>query len=197
MNDPVITFRLATPDDAEALHAIYEPYLATSITFECSVPTVEQFRGRIEERIKMYPYIVCEEDGVPAGYAYASRMFEREAYAWAVELSVYFRQDIRGRGLGRVIYGKLLELLDMQGVRSAHGKVTHPNEKSERLHVSMGFERVGTLKNVGYKLGEWRDVYWYEKQFDAHHDEDGNLLPVTPFPELDPAAVQEVLTRPW
>lgn len=195
MNDPVITFRIATPDDAEVLHAIYEPYVSTSVTFECTVPSVEEFRHRIETRIAMYPYIVCEEDGVPVGYAYASRMFEREAYAWAVELSVYFATDIRGRGLGRRIYAKLLELLEIQGVRSAHGKVTHPNEKSERLHQALGFDRVGTLRNIGYKLGEWRNVYWYEKELPGRNDADGNPLPVTPFPELDPAVVKEILEK--
>ena len=64
MNEPVYTYRLATTDDAEALQAIYAPYVDTSITFECTCPDVEEFRKRIEERVCLYPYIVCEEDGV-------------------------------------------------------------------------------------------------------------------------------------
>ncbi len=125
MNEPVYTYRLATTDDAEALQAIYAPYVDTSITFECTCPDVDEFRKRIEERICLYPYIVCEEDGVPVGYAYASRLFTREAYAWAVELSVYLSKDCRGRGLGRALYDRLLTLLEMQGVRSAQAAPGH------------------------------------------------------------------------
>ena len=182
MNEPVYTYRLATTDDAEALQAIYAPYVDTSITFECTCPDVEEFRKRIEERVCLYPYIVCEEDGVPVGYAYASRLFTREAYAWAVELSVYLSNTCRGRGLGRALYDRLLKLLEMQGVRSAHGKVTEPNEKSDKLHLAMGFRLVGVMDNVGFKLGQWRDVAHYEKLL---VDFSFAPEPVTPIGELD------------
>lgn len=190
MSELVYTFRLATAADAEALQAIYAPYIETSITFECTCPSVEEFRKRIEERVCMYPFIVCEENGKPIGYAYASRLFAREAYAWAVELSVYFAQDFRGRGLGRVIYKKLLDLLTLQGVRSAHGKVTEPNEKSDKLHLAMGFHLVGVMDNVGFKLGQWRDVAHYEKLLG---DFSCPPAPVVPITELDPEKVKAIL----
>lgn len=190
MNEPVYTYRLATTDDAEALQAIYAPYVDTSITFECTCPDVDEFRKRIEERICLYPYIVCEEDGVPVGYAYASRLFTREAYAWAVELSVYLSKDCRGRGLGRALYDRLLTLLEMQGVRSAHGKVTEPNEKSDKLHLAMGFRLVGVMDNVGFKLGQWRDVAHYEKLLGGF---DRAPEPVVPIHQLDPEKVAAVL----
>ena len=88
MNEPVHTFRLATPADAEALLKIYEPYIATTVTNETQVPALGEFRQRIVERDGAYPYIVCEEDGRPVGYAYGSRLFSRAAYAWSAELSV-------------------------------------------------------------------------------------------------------------
>ena len=143
MPEPVFTFRLATPDDAEALQAIYAPYVDTTVTFEYVAPTVEEFRQRIIDRVSVYPYIVCEEDGVPVGYAYASRLYERAAYAWAVELSVYFAPNHRGRGMGRKIYDKMLSLLKLQGVRTVHGKVTFPNPASDKL------QRYG-LQTYGY-----------------------------------------------
>lgn len=190
MSEPTYTYRLATPDDAEALQAIYAPYVETSITFECVVPTVEEFRHRIEERICLYPYIVVEEDGVPMGYAYASRLFSRQAYDWAVELSVYLSRDCRGRGLGRALYARLLALLELQGIRSAHGKVTEPNEASDKLHLSMGFRCVGVMDNVGFKLGKWRDVAHYEKLMG---DFESAPEPVTPITELDPEKVNSIL----
>ena len=194
MAECALTFRIATPDDAEALQALYAPYVATSITFEGEVPSVEEFRHRIETRIAMYPYIVAELDGKPIGYAYASRMFERSAYAWAVELSIYTSQDCTVRGLGRQMYARLLDLLTLQGVRTAHGKVTSPNPKSARLHEAMGFHLAGTLKNVGYKLGEWRDVSWYERELTGPQEIDGEPVPVIPFPEIEHTAeVQAIL----
>ncbi len=196
MAERTLTFRIATPEDAEVLQALYAPYVATSFTFEGEVPSVEEFRHRIETRIAMYPYIVAEHEGKPVGYAYASRMFERSAYAWAVELSIYTAQDCAIRGLGRQMYARLLDILQLQGVRSCHGKVTSPNPKSARLHEAMGFHLAGTLKNVGYKLGEWRDVSWYEKELAGPHEVNGEPLPVIPFPEIQfTDEVQAILNR--
>ncbi len=190
MPEPVYVFRLATPDDAAALQAIYAPYVETTVTFEYDVPTVEEFRRRIEDRVDMYPYIVCEEDGEPIGYAYASRLYERAAYAWAVELSVYFACDHRGRGMGAQIYAKLIELLRLQGVRTVHGKVTYPNPASDRLHNRMGFKLMATLENVGFKNGEWRSINHWQKNIG---DFDGAPEPVVPISQLDQAKVKEIL----
>ena len=190
MSEPVFTFRLATPDDAEVLQAIYAPYVETTVTFEYVAPPVEEFRQRIIDRVSVYPYIVCEEDGVPVGYAYASRLYERAAYAWAVELSVYFAPNHRGRGMGRKIYDKMLSLLKLQGVRTVHGKVTFPNPASDKLHNAMGFKLMATLENVGFKNGEWRSINHWEKQIG---DFSCAPEPITPITELDPAKVQEIL----
>lgn len=190
MSEPVFTFRLATPDDAEVLQAIYAPYVETTVTFEYVAPTVEEFRQRIIDRVSVYPYIVCEEDGVPVGYAYASRLYERAAYAWAVELSVYFAPNHRGRGMGRKIYDKMLSLLKLQGIRTVHGKVTFPTPASDKLHNAMGFKLMATLENVGFKNGEWRSINHWEKQIG---DFSCAPEPITPITELDPAKVQEIL----
>ena len=186
------TYRLATPDDAAALRAIYAPYIDTSITFECEIPSVEEFRRRIETRVSLYPYIVAESDGVAVGYAYASRLFERAAYDWAVELSVYLDCNYRGQGLGHALYSRMLTLLEMQGIRSVHGKVTMPNPSSDKLHRNMGFRLVGIMEKVGYKLEQWRDVAHYEKLL-------GDLSkapqPITPITKLDPEALERVLNN--
>ena len=88
MSEP--TIRLATPDDAPALLAIYEPYvLETAITCEYEVPSVEEFAGRIAKTLERYPYLVMELDGRPVGYAYVSALNSREAYDWSVETSIY------------------------------------------------------------------------------------------------------------
>ena len=97
MSEP--TIRLATPDDAPALLAIYEPYVRqTAITCEYEVPSVEEFAGRIERTLKRYPYLVMELDGRPVGYAYVSPLNSREAYDWSVETSIYLARDVRHGG---------------------------------------------------------------------------------------------------
>ena len=189
MTDITHTYRLATPEDAEALLAIYAPYIETTVTNEVVVPSLQEFRQRIIDRDGVYPYIVCEEDGVPVGYAYATRLFSRAAYAWAAELSVYFSTDHRGRGLGRAIYGKLFELLRLQGVRVVVGKVVCPNGKSDHLHESMGFERVGTLTRASYKLGTWHDVHLWEK----HLGGEGAPEPLLPLSQVDSGKIQAIL----
>ena len=97
MSEP--TIRLATPDDAPALLAIYEPYvLKTAITCEYEVPSAEEFAGRIECTLERYPYLVMELDGRPVGYAYVSPLNSREAYDWSVETSIYLARDVRHGG---------------------------------------------------------------------------------------------------
>ena len=112
-----IKIRTATPEDAEALAAIYAPYVEnTSITFEYVVPTVEEFADRIRRTLTRYPYLVAEKNGIPVGYAYASAFKGRAAYDWSVETSIYVRLDVRSSGVGSLLYQKLEEYLTAQHI---------------------------------------------------------------------------------
>ena len=128
--------------------------------------------------------------GLVVGYAYGSRLFSRAAYAWSAELSVYFSTDHRGRGLGRAIYGKLFDLLALQGVRTVVGKVVCPNEKSDHLHEKMGFELVGALRAASWKLGAWHDVHLWEKHIGDVEAEPAPLLRLS---EVDSEKVRAIL----
>ena len=156
--------RMATTADTAELLAIYGQYIDTSITFEYTLPTQVEFATRIAGILAAYPYLVWQEDGKILGYAYAHRHMERAAYQWNAELSVYLDRAARGRGLGRRLYGALMELLTMQGVLSAHALVTSPNPASQALHQSMGFGLTAVQRLAGYKNGAWHDVLWYEKE---------------------------------
>ena len=97
----MITIRPANLADAQAIQAIYAPYVEkTAITFEYEVPSVQEFEKRISNTIERYPYLVAEEDGQVLGYAYASTYYARTAYDWTTELSIYLNEDARGRGFG-------------------------------------------------------------------------------------------------
>ena len=184
--------RFAEVGDARALLDIYGQYMDTSITFEYRLPTEEEFAARIREISREYPYLVCEDGGGIVGYAYAHRQMERAAYQWNAELSIYLDRGYTARGLGKKLYGLLMEILRMQGVRTVYGIVTVPNEKSEGLHLSMGFRRVGTCRSTGYKSGAWHDVAWFEKPIAPYEDGPAPFLPIR---ELPAAELAELLRR--
>ena len=158
-----MNLRFADEHDAAACLAIYAQYIDTSITFETALPSEDEFAGRIRSYGAVYPWLIAEEEGKILAYAYAHRAQERAAYDWNAELSVYVSKNAAGRGLGTRLYRALLALLKEQGVRTAYGVVTMPNDASAALHRKLGFGLLGTYHNTGYKNGRWRDVVWFEK----------------------------------
>src|SRR5262245_25280186 len=156
--------RLATAADADAIAAIYAPFCTSSIvSFEEVAPTPEEMAARIARVSARYPYLVLDDAGAVAGYAYGSAHRERAAYRWTAEVTVYVHPDYRRRGVGLALYTALLALVSRQGYHLAVGGVTLPNPGSEELHKAMGFVEVGVYRQVGYKLGAWRDVGWYQR----------------------------------
>lgn len=157
-----MALRFVNPSDALSLLHIYEQSIHTPITFEYVLPTQEEFVQRIEDITAVYPYLVWEENGIICGYAYAHRFKERSAYQWGVELSVYIDNQYQSMGIGKKLYTALIALLKLQGIEMLYSGVTMPNEKSEKLHLSMGFKSSCIFHNAGYKCGSWYDVQWFE-----------------------------------
>lgn len=155
--------RFVKPNDCKQILDIYKQYINTPITFEYELPSEEIFSKRIEEISVIYPYLVLEENGKIFGYAYAHRLRERKAYQWIAELSIYLDKNITSKGYGRILYEKLLKILEQQGIKTVYGCITIPNEKSEKLHEVLGFKKVGVFSKAGYKNGKWLDVAWFEK----------------------------------
>lgn len=161
--DPRI--RRAGPADAPAVRDIYAPFVSDScVSFELEPPDAAEMERRIREIGGRYPWLVLEEAGTVAGYAYAGAHRARPAYRWCAEVSVYVRGDARGRGVGRALYGALLELLRRQGYVNAYAAVTLPNPASVALHEAVGFSRVGVFPRIGFKRGSWHDLLWLEKR---------------------------------
>ena len=157
------SIRLARPDDAGALLAIYAPIvLDTPISFELDPPSEAEFRQRITQVLEAKPWLVCEAQGQVMGYAYATTFRTRPAYQWSVETSAYVHADHRGKGVGRALYTSLLGLLELQGYRRVLAGITLPNPASVALHESVGFRAVGVYRKVGYKFGAWHDVGWWQ-----------------------------------
>jgi phosphinothricin acetyltransferase len=158
-----IKIRIAEPDDAAGIVAVYGPYCDGSvISFELTAPSVEQMRERIERVMKQFPWLVCEIDGEIAGYVYACQHRERAAYRWAVDVAVYIGPKYHRRGIGQALYSVLFEILRAQGFVKAYAGVTLPNPGSVGLHEAVGFRPLAVYRGVGYKFGKWLDVGWWE-----------------------------------
>ena len=149
--------------DAAGCAAIYEPFVSqAAVSFEERPPTAADFVARIQRIERTHPWLVAEEGECLAGYAYACPHRERAAYRWAAEVALYVDPAFRRRGVGSALYRALLELLKEQGVWVVFAGVTLPNEASVGLHESLGFTPVGTYRRIGYKLGRWWDVAWWQ-----------------------------------
>ena len=126
--------RIARGEDAEKLLEIYAPYVEnTAITFEYEVPSIEEFRERIEHTLSRYPYLVAERGGEIMGYVYASAFKTRAAYAWAVETSIYIRTDAKHLGLGKLLYTALEGALKLQNITNVNACIAHPTVPDEYL----------------------------------------------------------------
>lgn len=162
----VIALRHADPSrDGAACASIYGPFVTHSVvSFEEAPPTAEEMAGRIATLSKLHPWLVAESEDEVIGYAYASPHRERAAYRWACDSAVYIGEGHRGRGLGRRLYGALFELLARQGMQVVCAGITLPNDASVALHEWSGFEPVGIYRRIGWKEGQWRDVWWGQRE---------------------------------
>jgi L-amino acid N-acyltransferase YncA len=161
--------RLAEERDAEAVQRIYAPFvLHTAVSFEIEPPGVDEMRSRIAATLARLPWLVCERQENVIGYAYASPHRARAAYGWSVDVTVYIHEEHRRHGVGRALYTSLLEALRLQGFYNAYAGVTLPNPGSVGLHEAMGFQPVGIYRDVGYKLGRWHDVGWWQLPLRDH-----------------------------
>ena len=166
-----MNIRIANIDDAEHIRDIYMPYvLNTAISFEYEVPSIEEFQKRISSTLIEYPYLVAVENDVVVGYAYAGSFHSRKAYKHSAELSVYVRQDMRGKGIGRSLYLELEKWLIKQNVYMVHACIASPDRQdehltddSEKFHKKMGFEMVGKHHLCGYKFEKWYSIIWMDK----------------------------------
>ena len=154
--------RPATPLDAEAIAAIYNPYVTgTVISFETAPVTAGEMAGRIRTTLAAHPWLVLEEDGSILGYAYAGPWKAREAYRFSVETTVYVAHGHARKGIGRSLYAALLAELRTRGFHTALAVIALPNEASVALHEAFGFRQAGLTPQVGWKGGRWVDVgYW-------------------------------------
>lgn len=170
--------RIAVKEDAYKLLEIYRPYVErTAITFEYDVPSVRKFEERIMHILEKYPYLVAERNGEIVGYAYAGSFHSRAAYGWAVETTVYVRQDQKKTGIGKKLYDALEKVLAAQNILNLNACIAYPEKKdayltknSVQFHEHLGYRFVGEFQKCGYKFGHWYNMVWMEKHIGEHPD---------------------------
>jgi len=168
--------RLATPEDAADIQAIYAPVVReTVISFEYAEPTVAEMARRIMKVMPHLPWLVWverDDAGVErvVGYAYAGAHSERAAYQWSVDLTAYIHAEWRGRGVGKALYAALRSILRELGYVNIYAGIALPNAASVALHESIGMQPVGVYRHVGYKFGAWHDVGWWSSALQAPPD---------------------------
>ncbi len=157
--------RFATEGDIPQILDVYSPYIMnTTASFEYTVPSLEEFTARFRTVTNQFPWLVWEEDGQILGYAYGSAPFERAAYRWSAEASVYLRREAQGRGIGKKLYALLEELLKRQGYAVIYAIVTSENTASRRFHEALGYRTVAELPGCGFKFGRELGIVWLEKR---------------------------------
>jgi phosphinothricin acetyltransferase len=167
--------------DAAGCAAIYAPFVeGTAISLEERAPTAADFAVRINRIQQTHPWLVAEQDDRLAGFAYGCPHRERAGYRWAADVAVYVDAAFHRQGVGRALYRALLDLLRQQGIWVACAGIGLPNEASVALHESLGFVSVGVYRNIGYKLGRWWDVGWWQLSL----REPGEECPAEPGPPV-------------
>jgi len=155
--------RPACRADAARICAIYNYYVeGTTISFEETPVAEHEMAKRIDDvQGGGLPWLVLTDGGAIVGYAYATKWRARPAYRYAVESTVYLDPALAGHGHGTRLYAQLLDDLRTRGLHTVIAGIAQPNERSVRLHERLGFAKVAHFAEVGFKLGQWIDVaYW-------------------------------------
>ena len=171
-----ISIRFAKPEDAKELLKIYAYYVTdTAISFETEVPSEEEFKLRIEEVLKSYPFIVACKDDEILGYAYLHSFVGRKAYELSAETTIYLNPDKKKMGIGKKLYSVLEDVAKAQNITNLYSCIGYVDKEDEYLnnnsvqfHEHIGFRIVGKFENCGHKFGRWYHMVWMEKIIGEH-----------------------------
>ena len=184
-----ISIRFAKPEDAKELLKIYAYYVTdTAISFETEVPSEEEFKLRIEEVLKSYPFIVACKDDEILGYAYLHSFVGRKAYELSAETTIYLNPDKKKMGIGKKLYSVLEDIAKAQNITNLYSCIGYVdkedkylNNNSVQFHEHIGFRMVGKFENCGHKFGRWYHMVWMEKIIGKH----GEIKEFIKFEETD------------
>lgn len=173
-----MSIRTVRPEDAKNLLDIYAYYVEeTAISFETEVPSVEEFKIRIEEILKSYPYIVACDNDELLGYAYLHPFVGRKAYELSAETTIYLNPVKKKMGIGKKLYSVLEDIAKAQNITNLYSCIGYVdvedeylNNNSVEFHEHMGYRMVGKFENCGHKFDRWYHMVWMEKIIGEHKE---------------------------
>lgn len=192
--------KIASPNDADKLLYIYSYYIKnTAVSFEYGIPMVEEFKLRIQNTLKDFPYIVAVASGEIVGYAYLSKYAVRAAYSWSATTSIYLNKNCKRKGYGKKLYSAIEEIAKLQNIQNLYACVTNPDKQDEYLtndselfHKHLGYQQVGKFNKCGYKFGKWYNIVWLEKTIGEHKQPIEKFIP---FHDLDEKTLNNLLEK--
>lgn len=183
-----IIIRPAKKEDIASVLEIYAPYvLDTAITFEYDVPSLTEFQNRYETIIQKYPYLVAVVSGEIAGYAYAGSFIDRQAYDWTAELSIYIKETMRKKGIGKKLYAELEKILGLQNVQICYVCIAYSGLENDPYidnasilyHQKSGYDKIGDFLQCGYKFDRWYHMCFMEKRLVLQGTTPKTFIPFT------------------
>jgi phosphinothricin acetyltransferase len=160
--------RVARQSDLPEILDIYNhAVVSTTATFDLEPRSPEAQEAWFLEHVPPHPAIVWEEGGRVLGWASLSPYASRCAYRFAAEASVYVAANARRSGIGEALLRDVIRLGAENGMHTVVGLVTEENAASRALSEKVGFRRVGTLEEVGYKFDRWLNVIVYQYRYDS------------------------------
>lgn len=155
--------RKVKPEDSAQIAEIYNYYIKnTHHTFETEPLSPSEMEERIRRTGDVYPYLVAEESGDILGYVWATQFRLSQDYAHTAEVSIYVRNEAKQKGIGTALYATLFDQLAETNIHTIVAGISLPNEPSVKFHAKMGFSKVAHFREIGYKLGRWIDVSFWE-----------------------------------
>ncbi len=176
--------RLATPKDAPAVAEIYAHWVKhTTYSYEYDPPSPAEMRRRMKTISKKHAFLICEDRGEIVGYAYNSDPFERKAFSWCAEISVYLKSGYQGTGLGRRLVCACENFLRRQGFLKIYSLISSENQGSVRFHETLGYRYLAKFQNAGFKHGKWVSLFWYEKDLAPFQENPPEPLSIHDLPQ--------------
>ena len=155
--------------DIEAVNSLYNNYIReTPFTFDIEEKTLSQKKEwfKIFKKDSPFQCVVAYENDILIGFASSRPFRDKEAYKSSIETSVYISEKYIGKGFGKLLMQDLLNKIDGYGINRAYAFITEPNNASERLHILLGFKKIGVLNKVGKKFGKFWNVGIFEYFFE-------------------------------
>ena len=167
-----LAIRDATPDDAEAVAAIYGHHvLHGTASYDVEPPPAEYLREKIKTVLDAgWPFLIAERDDLVVGYAYVTQFRDREGYRFTAEDSIYVHPQWMGQGIGGELLEALIERSVAFGFRTLIAVIGGAEAGSVGVHASRGFREVGRLHAAGYKHGRWLDNVYMQLEMRSTAD---------------------------